>query len=256
MADSNFVSEERAAADRRALAPATPGFVPPGRTREEQVAIEKRAVGDLNPDEQAAVDQARRDLEAAKANVGKEPVMLDPLWLLTDEGKKVLSIGLGRDINGDVREFTDERATVVVPKSFVFTLTHHHKFNIDQGIREIPAVLVDHPWFVGHGVTVYRAGAAPPVPAVVVGSSTMSDPVRVGDRMMPLGPFVVAAHTESKLTVKDWNAKTDVERDALIQKEIDKVAAAGRADAPKDWKDKTDAERDAEMTRRADPKKK
>jgi hypothetical protein len=232
----------------------------PNRTPEEQAAIDKRAAGDLNPEEQAAVDQAKRDLERSKSQIGQTPPLYDPLWLLTDEGKKVLSQGLGRDINGNVREFNNDRVTVVVPKTFTFTLLHSHKFEIVQGIREIPAVLADHPWFVGHGVTVYKPGAAPPVPLVLLGSKTMSDPVKVGDQMMPLGPFVVAAHTTSDLSVKDWNAKTDAERDAAVQAEIDKVAAAARPDmAPnwvpqasstlpaKDWGAKTDAERDAEM---------
>lgn len=187
-----------------------------------------RAAGELNPEEQAAVEQARRNLEASKAKIGQTPALYDPLWLLTDEGKKVLSQGLGRDAQGNVREFNDDRVTVVVPKTFTFTLLHSHRFEILQGIREIPAVLADNPWFLNHGVTVYKAGAIPPVPLVLVGSKTMADPVKVGDQMMPLGPFVVAAHTTSKLSVKDWNAMSDLDRDAVIQVEIDKVAAAGR----------------------------
>jgi hypothetical protein len=227
---ANRFSEEQQAADRRTLPTGRDWDRKEGRSTEEQAAMDKRAAGDLNPEEQAAVDQAKRDLELIKSRVGQTPMLLDPLWLLTEEGKKVLAVGLGRDHRGEPREFSDERVTVVIPKPFTFTLTHHHKFDIQQGIREIPRVLAEHPWFVNNGVTTYRAGAAPPAPAVLLGSQTMSDPVNVGGRMMPLGPFVVAAHTTSKLTVEEWNVKTDAERDAMIQAEVERVAAAGRPD--------------------------
>src|ERR1700678_124292 len=152
------------------------------------------AVQELNPEEQAAVARAKADLEAAKARVGQPlPSMLAPLWLLEPEGQKVMNASLGRDPKtGEPRAVNAERATVVIPQSFVLTLTHHHKFEFLQGVREVPACLLDHPWVAGHGVRAY-AGPAPQRPEVVLGSQTMSDPVKVGDRMMPAGPFVTAA---------------------------------------------------------------
>ena len=188
----------------------------------------------LNAEEQAAVEKARKDLEEAKSRIG-QPLndLREPLWLLTPEGQKVLVAALGRDERGNIREIQVGTVSAVIPKAFTLTLTHHHKFDFQPGIRELPAALLDHPWVRAHGVSAYKAAQSKP-PEVLLGSQTMADPVKVGDKMMPLGPFIVAAHTASGRSVTEWNALTDAERDAAIQAEIAKVAVAAapvRADS-------------------------
>lgn len=68
------------------------------------------------------------------------------------------------------------------------------------------------------------------------GSDTLPSEVAVGETKVQLGEIVAAAHTASGKTVEQWNALLPIDRDALLQAEIDKrIAALSRK--PEDWTD-------------------
>jgi hypothetical protein len=182
----------------------------------------------LNEEEQAAVDRAQKALEANKAMIGQTLPQYEPMWLLTPPGRKVLERGLGRDpVTGELHQVTDATVTAVIPRTFSVYLDHHHRIELVQGIREIPAVLMLLGPVLNNGVKPYESTTPPPPkPVMLLGSSSLGDPVRVGDRMMPLGPWVVQAQAESGMSPEDWNALPDVERTGLIQAEIGRAAAA------------------------------
>lgn len=186
----------------------------------------------LNAEEQAAMDRAKEALEKNKAIIGTPLPMYDPMWLLTPPGMEVMKSSLGRD--PETREpypVVDGTVTAVIPRTVTLTLDHHHRVELVQGIREVPAALMAHPWLRANGIVPYEKGrVAPTPPPPVLLGATLDDPVRVGDRHMPLGPWVVQAQADSGMTPEAWNALTAEERTKLVQDAIDKATAATAAE--------------------------
>jgi hypothetical protein len=197
---------------------------------------------ELNAEEQAAMDAAKRDLEASKARIGQTPEMYDPLWLLTKAGQEVLKAGLGRDpVTREPYPVTTEKATVIIPRPIKLMLTHHHVFDLQPGVREIPACLLALATLRNNGVKKYEGSPSPVAPQpILLGTGLLRDPVKIGDHEFPLGSWVIAAYQASGMSPEKWNALRDDERAARIQAEIDKGDAAANAEKAEHVKVETD----------------
>lgn len=181
-----------------------------------------------SPEELAIIKAGKEDVERRKMAIGQPiPLMTDVNWLLTDEGREVFAHALGRDSFNRPREMRTERVTVLIPKDFWWNATHHHRFLLRQGVRDVPASLLDVKWIRDNGVVVWKRPDAPQVQPIM-GSSTLGPTVKVGAVDKPSGPFLSQAFAESGLSVDEWNALDDAERGTRA---IDCATKAGAAQA-------------------------
>lgn len=70
------------------------------------------------------------------------------------------------------------------------------------------------------------AGAA----GTLVGSSNFDAVLEVAGKQVQLGDVVAAAHAASGMTVEEWNALTEPERDDLIEAELTRMEGEGADD--------------------------
>lgn len=180
------------------------------------------------PEEIATLKAGKEDVERRKLLVGQPlPLMNDPMWLLSEEGLPVLAHGLGKDFRGNPIEPRSETVTVLVPKDFTWSATGHHRFLFRQGVREVPASLLDIKWIRDNGVQVWNRPDVPQV-QTILGSSSLGSTVKVGALDKPSGPFLTQAYQESGLNADQWNSLSDEERGTRA---IDCAGRAGAAQA-------------------------
>lgn len=65
------------------------------------------------------------------------------------------------------------------------------------------------------------------VPVTLVGSSELDDEYEIGDEVIPAGDIVVAAFENTELTIAEWNALPDDEREALIAQSLEWMTDEG-----------------------------
>lgn len=98
------------------------------------------------------------------------------------------------------------------------------------------------------GYTIYRPGQTqkatvppaekPPLSATLLGSSVHPDTFEMGGKAITLGDVVNAAFARSGMSMDDWNMQADPDRHAMIDEELDIMAADAEpegdvgADAP------------------------
>lgn len=70
------------------------------------------------------------------------------------------------------------------------------------------------------------AGADSAAGGVLLGSSSFDPVLEVGDKQVQLGDVVAAAYAASGMSVEEWNALTETERDDLIEAELDRMEGA------------------------------
>lgn len=85
------------------------------------------------------------------------------------------------------------------------------------------------------GYTIYRPGQAQPVEAApakktledasLLGSSVHQESFEIGGRTVTLGEVVTAAFARSELSIEDWNALAEPDRHAMLDEELDIMAA-------------------------------
>lgn len=86
------------------------------------------------------------------------------------------------------------------------------------------------------------AKSTKPTPTDVLhGSSTLASTFEIGAKTVQLGALVAEAHKRSGLSVDQWNALPDAERDGLLGKVLDelKAAAAEKPETPPTRKPET-----------------
>lgn len=180
------------------------------------------------PEEIAILEEGKRQVERAKMAIGQPiPLMTDPMWLLSDEGRGVLQHALGRGVNNQPVPIREGSATVHIPHDFSYNATHHHRFLFREGVREMPLALLDIRYIRDHGVKIWNR---PPVQTqTILGSSTLGPTVRVGSADRPAGPFITQAFQESGMSVEDWNSLSDEERGTRAIDCASKASAAQEA---------------------------
>lgn len=184
-----------------------------------------------SPEELAVIKAGKEDVEQRKMAIGQPiPLMTDVMWLLTDEGREVFARALGRDSFNRPLQVRSETVTVLVPREFTWNATHHHRFLLRQGVRDVPASLLDVKWIRDNGVQVWQRPETPQAQPIM-GSMTLGPTVTVGTVQKPSGPFLAQAFSESGLSVDDWNSLSDEERGTRA---IDCATKAGAAQAVSD----------------------
>lgn len=59
------------------------------------------------------------------------------------------------------REKNEKTVTMVFPRRCLLAVSHSEKIEFKEGVNEVPAHLVDHPYLKAHGVTLYDPKRAP-----------------------------------------------------------------------------------------------
>lgn len=195
--------------------------------------MDEKAEITLNAEEQAAVDRAKVENQKLILKLNQPADKpLDPMAILaSDEGLKLIPKDAPTDsVMVSVPANAPGAHPPVIGAPFVLQLTHHHRFEFPPGVYEIPRFMLDHWWVKAHGVKEHAAKRGV-LPVTLLGASTIKDPVEIGGDKVPLGTIVAAAQTKSGLSVADWNAKTEEERDEMISAEIKARQEAAKASA-------------------------
>lgn len=105
-----------------------------------------------------------------------------------------------------------------------------------RGWNDVPDEAMSHPYLRAHlkSASADHPGVDPqtidqePTP---LGSSTLPDPVQIGDADVPLAGFIESALQRTGLSPRTWNTMSEDTRDLLISLEIDTARATASGSA-------------------------
>lgn len=156
----------------------------------------------LSPEEQKAVDEARKQSDELMSRVGRAGgIQHTALGVMVERAQKA-----GEPVS-----------MALVPKGFILTLdgTARETIQFVPGVHPVPAAFLKHWYVIANGVKEYQGTAVPGRAQPILSSNVFADDPGVD--AAAIDDITVAAYTLSGLTTQQWNELPPEERGAQMR---------------------------------------